>query len=109
MVWYVSFWIVGTAQRLLWRYAPTNWIVALVRTRRGHKWGVPIAIVLVPTYTIAMITCAEWYAATDSGWAALLTGLMFWNAIKFTGLAIASLGPLVRARSRERRRFRTVT
>lgn len=105
MVWYVSFWIVCTTQRLLWRYAPTNWVVAFVRTRRGHKWGVPIAVVLVPTYTIAMITCTEWYQATDNCWAALLTGLMFWNAVKFTGLAVASLGLLVRARFRERPRY----
>ncbi|MGO1316272.1 MAG: sulfate permease [Cellulomonadaceae bacterium] len=102
MVWYVSFWIVGTTQRLLWRYAPTNWIVAFVRTRRGHKWGVPIAVLLVPAYTWVCLRVGEWFEESDSVWLALLTGLMFWNAVKLTGLAIASIGLLVRARFRER-------
>lgn len=92
VVFYVSILIVSMIQRLLLRHAPTNRIAAFIRTRRGHKWGVPIAAVLVPAYTIAMMRCAEWYEATSNGWIAMLGGLMFWNAVKFVGLAIANVG-----------------
>lgn len=101
MIFHISFWIISRIYLLLLRYVPTNWIVAFVRTRRGQKWGVPIGAVLVPAYTIAMMTCGEWYEAADNVWIAALGALMFWNALKFITLAIASVGLLVRARFRE--------
>ncbi|WP_336706498.1 hypothetical protein [Oerskovia sp. USHLN155] len=63
-----------------------------------------VAAVLVPAYNVGMMRCTDWYETTDNGCVALLGGLMFWNAVKFSGLAIASVGLLVRARFRERRR-----
>ena len=102
MIWYVSLWIASTTIRLTQTYSPTNSIAGFIRSRRGHKWGVPIAAVLVPAYAVAFGRVTEPAITTGNGWLCLLAVLMFWNAGKFLALGLLSTALLVRARFRER-------
>ena len=101
MIWYLGSWIAGATIRLTQMYAPTNIIAGFIRTRRGHKWGVPIAAALVSAHAFAFGRVAETAIATDNGWLYLLAFLMFWNTGKFPSLGILSVALLVRARIRE--------
>ena len=101
MVWYLSSWIAGTTIRLTRTYAPTNIIAGFIRTRRGHKWGIPIAVVLIPSYAFAFIRVAETEIPTRFSWLYLFALLMYWNTGKILSLAIVSVALLVRAKVRE--------
>ena len=100
MIWYLSSWIAGTTIRLAQTYAPTNIIAGFIRTRHGHKWGLPIAAVLVPAYAFTFNHIAEPAIATHNGWLYLLAFLMFWNTVKSLTLGILSVALLARARIR---------
>ena len=101
MIWYLISCIAGTTICLTQTYAPTNIIAGFIRTRRGHKWGLPIAAVLVPADAIAFRRVAATATATDNGWLYLLALLMFWNAGKLFALGILGAALLVRASARE--------
>ena len=101
MIWYLSSWIAVTTIRLTQTYAPTNIIAGFIRTRRGHKWGLPIAAVLAPAYACAFTRVAETAIATDHGWLYLLALLMLWNTGKSFSLGILGVALLVRATTRE--------
>ncbi|QTE28571.1 sulfate permease [Pengzhenrongella sicca] len=101
MIWYLSSWIAGTAIRLTQMYAPTNIIANFIRTRHGHKWGLPIAAVLVPAYAIAFSRVVDPATATGNGWLYLLAVLMFGNTGKLFALGILGAVLLVRAKVRE--------
>lgn len=77
-------------------------IAGFIRTRRGHKWGIPIAAVLVPAYAFAFGRIAETAIASHTYWLYLLALLMFWNIGKFLSLGIVSVALLVQAAARER-------
>lgn len=101
MIWYLSSWIAGTSLRLTKTYAPTNVIAGFIRSRRGHKWGIPIAAALVPAYALAFNRVADVATSTNTGWLYLFALLMFWNTGKVLALGNLSVVLLVRARIRE--------
>ncbi|MGH8826122.1 MAG: hypothetical protein ACRDVZ_00715 [Jiangellaceae bacterium] len=39
-------------------YMPTNIAIDLLRTPRGLKWAIPVALVATPVYLFAMSVCA---------------------------------------------------
>ncbi|MPV35968.1 hypothetical protein GB881_02705 [Georgenia subflava] len=50
MIFRLSFGLVGGALGFAQAWMPTNHLVRWIYTDRGLKWGVPIAVVLVPTH-----------------------------------------------------------
>lgn len=76
--------LIGRAQAVF----PTNYLVRWVYTDRGLKWGVPIAVVLVPSYYHLGHVFQANIAAGGSEWwnLALLWSLI--NCIKFISMGI---------------------
>lgn len=101
MLLYLCFVLVGTVQRILWAFAPTNAVARFVRTRRGHKWAVPIAVVLVPTYLWAFRRVADLTETADSLWLDILALVLWLDALKMAVLAVVGTVLLIRARIRE--------
>lgn len=84
-------WHLSTAIRGYLRfYMPSNIALDLLRTRRGLKWAIPVALVAVPVYLFAMSLCATVVADGGPGWLNLLVILLFWNAMKFAWMTILS-------------------
>ncbi|RNL62821.1 sulfate permease [Nocardioides marmoriginsengisoli] len=94
-------WNVSAAIRGYTRfYMPTNIAIDLLRTRRGLKWAVPVAVVAVPVYLFVMSLCDTLVNEGGPGWLNVLVILFFWNAIKFGWMAVLSPCMLVRAACR---------
>lgn len=104
--------------RLLWnasihvrgflrRYMPTNILLDAIRTRRGHKWGVPAMLLAAPYLLLASI-CTNIVADGGPGWLNLLVLLFLWNAMKLIIIGPVSLALLIRARLREAEADRTL-
>ena len=74
-------------------YMPTNVALDYLRTPRGLKWAVPVALVAVPAYLYAMSLCAVIVADGGLGFLNVLVILLFWNAMKFAWIAV--LTPLL--------------
>jgi hypothetical protein len=96
-------WNLSAAIRGILRfYMPTNIAIDLLRTPRGLKWAVPVALVAVPAYLFAMSICATRVADGGPGWLNVLVILFFWNAMKFAWMAVLSpfvfVGACLRAR-----------
>jgi len=84
-------WNLSAAIRGILRfYMPTNIAIDLLRTPRGLKWAVPVALVAVPAYLFAMSICATIVGRGGPGWLNVLVILFFWNAAKFAWLATLS-------------------
>jgi hypothetical protein len=49
---------------------------------------VPVALVAVPAYLLAMSLCAVLVERDGHGWLNVLVILFFWNAMKFARLAV---------------------
>lgn len=84
------------------RWMPTNFLLDLLRTRRGLKWGVP-AMLLGGLY---LFTAAYCTTLINHGWNPALYLLFFlalWNSLKFLLFGPWSLILLTRARAREAR------
>lgn len=91
-------------RRYLRAYMPTNIALGRLRTRRGLKWAMPAAILIVPAY---LFLAAMFSLAIDRGgpaWLHLLVVLYVWNAYKFAALAIWTPILWVRHRPRAIRR-----
>lgn len=86
----------------LLRYAPTNLLLNVIRTRRGLKWGVP-AMLLAVLYLYAAAICTTIINDDGPGWLYLLVLLFIWNALKFLWIGPVSLLLLLRSRTRGRR------
>lgn len=71
-------------------YMPTNIGIDLLRTPRGLKWAVPVALVAVPVYLFATSLCATIVERDGPGWLNVLVILFFWNAMKFAWVAATS-------------------
>lgn len=71
-------------------YMPTNRAVDWLRTPRGLKWAIPVALVAVPAYVFAMSVCATLVERGGPGYLNVLVILFFWNAMKFAWLAVLS-------------------
>ncbi len=88
---------------LLRTYAPSNILLDFLRTRRGLKLAIPVAVVLVPIYLYAASFTTTLIERGAPGWLNLLVLLLIWNAIKFTVMVPISLLLLVRAKITELR------
>jgi hypothetical protein len=74
-------------------YMPTNRIIDWLRSPRGLKWAIPVALVAAPAYLGLTALAIEFAARPGLGWFTVLVLLFFWNAMKFAWLAV--LSPLV--------------
>lgn len=71
-------------------YMPTNRAVDWLRSPRGLKWAIPVALVATPTYLGAMAVSVQLATRPALGWFNVLAFLFFWNAAKFAWIAILS-------------------
>lgn len=76
-------------------YMPTNRAVDWLRTPRGLKWAIPVALVATPTYLFAMSVCATSIERGAPGYLNVLVLLFAWNAMKFAVMAVLSLPMMV--------------
>ena len=81
-------------------YMPTNRAIDWLRTPRGLKWAIPVALVTTPIYLFAMSVCAVIIERGGPGYLNVLAFLLAWNAIKFAVMAAASPFLYVRGRLR---------
>lgn len=97
--------IVNLSTRVRWFlrcYAPSNIALDAIRTRRGHKWGIPAALALVPAYLSAASFTTSLIARGAPGWLNIVVVVLIWNALKIAVMAPVSVGLLLRARLAER-------
>jgi hypothetical protein len=84
-------WNVSAAIRGYLRfYMPTNIAIDLLRTPRGLKWAVPVALLAVPSYLFAMSLCATIVERGGPGYLNVLVILFFCDAMKFAWLGALS-------------------
>ena len=76
-------------------YMPTNRTVEWLRTTRGLKWAIPVALVATPTYLLAMSVCATIVTRGGPGYLNVLVLLFAWNATKFAVMGVLSLPMMV--------------
>ena len=90
----IALWQLSTAIRGYLRYyMPTNRAVDWLRTPRGLKWAIPVALVATPTYLFVMSVCAVIIERGGPGYLNVLVMLFAWNGIKFAGMG--ALSPLL--------------
>jgi hypothetical protein len=71
-------------------YMPTNRAVDWLRSPRGLKWAIPVALVATPAYLGLTALAIQGAARPGLGWLNVLVFLFFWNAMKFAWLAVLS-------------------
>ena len=82
-------WNLSTALRGYLRlYMPTNRAVDWLRTPRGLKWAIPVALFATPAYLFAMSVCAAIVERGGPGYLNVLVVLFLWDAVKFAWLAL---------------------
>lgn len=86
---------------VLHTYMPTNRATTWLRTPRGLKWAIPVALVATPIYLFVMVLAVAIIDTGGPGWLHLVFLWAFWNAMKFAWMAILSL-PLMVGRARRR-------
>lgn len=96
---------VARSHAFLQAYAPTNRLVARLRTRRGLKWGVPAMLIGV-AYWYAAAICDSVIDSGGPGWLNLLILVFLWNGLKFLLLGPINLIDLAYARWTEWRQAR---
>lgn len=97
--------IVNLATRVRWFlrcYAPSNIALDAIRTRRGHKWGIPAALVLVPTFLFAASFTSALIERGAPGWFNIVVLVLIWDALRIAVMAPVSVGLVLRARLAER-------
>lgn len=77
-------------------YMPTNRAVDWLRSPRGLKWAIPVALVATPTYLGLTALAIQGAAVPGFGWLNVLVFVFFWNAVKFAWMAILSLPLMLR-------------
>lgn len=77
-------------------YMPTNRAVDWLRTPRGLKWAIPVALVATPAYLGLTALAIQGAARPGLGWLNVLVFLFFWNAMKFAWMALLSLPLMLR-------------
>lgn len=93
--------IVNVITRVRWFlrcYAPSNIALDAIRARRGHKWGIPAVLALVPAYLYAASFTTTLIERGGPGWLNLIVLTLIWDALKFAVMAPVSIGLLARAR-----------
>ncbi|WP_170285961.1 sulfate permease [Nocardioides rubriscoriae] len=101
MLWNLSAAIRG----YLRAYMPSNRAVDWLRSQRGLKWAIPVALAATPAYLGALALCVQFASRPGLGWLNVLIFLFFWNAMKFTWMAV--LSPLLMIRNRISRTHQT--
>lgn len=91
-LWYFSAAIRG----YLRFYMPTNRAVDWLRTPRGLKWAIPVALIATPTYLGLTALTIQGAARPGLGFVNVLVFLFFWNAAKFAWMAVLSLPLMLR-------------
>ncbi|MBU2074168.1 MAG: sulfate permease [Actinobacteria bacterium] len=92
-----ALWNISAAIRGYLRfYMPTNRAVDWLRTPRGLKWAIPVALVATPAYLGLTALAIQGAARPGFGWLNVLVFLFFWNAMKFAWMAVLSLPLLLR-------------
>jgi len=97
------FWSLSAALNGFVRFfMPTNIAIDLLRTPRGLKWAIPVALVATPAHLFAMSVCATIVERGGPGYLNVLVLLFAWNAMKFALMAVVSpflyVGVCLRAR-----------
>lgn len=87
----------------LQEFAPTNILLRQLRTRRGLKWAIPAAVLLVPAYLFAAAITTAVIADGGWGWLNLVSVTCIWNATKYAWMGVLSVPLLARVLVRERR------
>ncbi len=91
----------------LFRYAPTNLLLAAIRyRRRGLKWGIPAMLILGGGYYFATAICYTIIEREGPSPLYLLVLLFGWNTLKFLWIGPVSLIVLLTVRAQERRQRR---
>lgn len=86
-----ALWHLSTAIRGYLRfYMPTNRAVDWLRTPRGFKWAIPVALVATPAYLGLTALAIQVAARPGLGFVNVLVFLYFWNAAKFAWMAVLS-------------------
>lgn len=93
-------WAASVRTHSILSYAPTNLLIAAIRTRRGLKWGILAMLLAIPYWFIV-----SWCVTTieDGGphWLNAVVLLAAWNMMKFVIVGPVSLILLVATRLRE--------
>lgn len=76
-------------------YMPTNRAVDWLRSPRGLKWGIPVALMATPTYLSLTALAAQGATRPGFGWLNVLVFLFVWNAAKFAWMGVLSLALLL--------------
>ncbi|MER7604753.1 hypothetical protein [Nocardioides sp. NPDC127503] len=79
---------VATIHGYVKAYAPSNIAIAFLRTRRGIRWAIPVALLAVLAYLLLawLVTVLVDRGATE--WLYLLTFIAYAGACKFAALAV---------------------
>ena len=94
----IALWHLSAAIRGYLRfYMPTNRAVDGLRSPRGLKWAIPVALVATPAYLGLTALAIQGAARPGLDWLNVLVFLSFWNAAKFAWMAVLSL-PLMLGR-----------
>lgn len=79
-------------------YMPTNRMIDWLRSPRGLKWAIPVALVATPSYLMAMSVCSTIVGRGGTAYLNVLVLLFAWNALKFAVMGAVSL-PMMLFRS----------
>ena len=85
-LWHLS----ATIRGYLRFYMPTNRAVDWLRSPRGLKWAIPVALVATPTYLGLTALAIQLAARPGLGFVNVLVFLFFWDAAKFSWMAVLS-------------------
>ncbi|MFL6108055.1 MAG: hypothetical protein ACJ72L_13925 [Marmoricola sp.] len=87
-----ALWTLSAAIRGYLRfYMPTNRAVDWLRSPRGLKWAIPVALVATPAYLGLTALAIESAARPGLGLLNVLVFVFFWSAMKFAWMAGLSL------------------
>lgn len=91
-----SIWILSIYVRSFMQHCmPTNILIAVIRRRRGLKWGVPAMLLAVPCI-LAAVWCSDLIDHGGPGWLHFVILICIWNAMKFIVMGPVSLVLLLR-------------
>ena len=76
-------------------YMPTNRAVDWLRSPRGLKWAIPVALVAAPGY-LGLTALAIQFAARPGLGCVNLLVFLFWNAVKFACMAVLCIPLMLR-------------
>lgn len=96
-----SIWILSIYVRSFMQHCmPTNILIAVIRRRRGLKWGMPAMLLAVP-YALAAVWCSDLIDHGGPGWFHLVILICLWNSMKFILMGPVSVMLLLRWRHSE--------